>query len=281
MAIADPFVPNVSFTTGSDHSLAQTWTVATSGCTVQTVETGWSVDYGVNGDGRPHVFIFSTASTYGSITGSSGASGCWNNVGGAACVPWVQFGSDYPPGAALPTWSTPNAPQQEIEFATRLVTTEKSCILLKGEDHCKYVSGWQISYSAYGGPWEVMGYYPVSAFGSGPLATGATTFQIGSEVFSEFGETPNEPPAVQMGESVIPAGSTNLYASAAYFHDFGLYNPSATTAPAKVTTYVGVGESSETCAAWGSCLYASPGFKVGDPAAGSAWSDWWYYGDAY
>ncbi|HEY8088814.1 MAG TPA: hypothetical protein VIF09_13235, partial [Polyangiaceae bacterium] len=52
MTIAQPVVP-----AGPDHSLQETWTVGydPKTCVTQTVEAGWVVSSGVNGDLAPHV----------------------------------------------------------------------------------------------------------------------------------------------------------------------------------------------------------------------------------
>lgn len=271
MAVADPTGQTVV-----DHSIAQTWTSATSGCNTQTVETGWIVDESVNGDYLPHVFIYATASTYGATPGAG--SGCWNNVG-PGCVTWVQSTSDFPPGAVISPWSTPGNPQQEFTFSTRHVYSRYcrrgwTCYL-----------GWQISFLAPGKPWEVMGYYANSAYGTGPLATAADAYQIGTEVYSANPQPAGQTPYVAMGEgptifAPTPTFSPQYYGAYAYFHDFYTYSPAATVAPAAVHNYVGGGTSSTLCTGPG-CLYMSPGVDVGGGDPGTPWNNYWYYGDVY
>jgi hypothetical protein len=276
LAIAQPTIDPGT----GDHSLAQSWTTGVSGCTVQTVEAGWTVDSGVNsGSLAPHIFIFSTASTYGATSSSSGATGCYNNVG-PNCVTWIpEATSPYYPGAPLPP-SVSGGAQHEIAISTQHVF-HFNCILVGEEVQClSGYTGWQVAVSVDGAAWESLGYYANSAYGTGPLATGATEYEVGSEVYNWEGNSNVVvgSPGVTMGEAGIFALQTSYYGSEAYLHDYSLTSPANTNAPGVVQAYVGVGETAETCSAFGSCPYTYTTADTKTPGS-SAWKNWWYYGD--
>jgi hypothetical protein len=95
------WTPTIAASDPSDHSIEQTWTtslgnnwLATKPCSPtcrQTVEAGWTVDPGLNGDTNPHLFLYATNDGY--------QTGCYNgfipaNVSGSpTCASWIGLPS--------------------------------------------------------------------------------------------------------------------------------------------------------------------------------------------
>jgi hypothetical protein len=169
MTIASPAIPLEAYAQYDDHSLAQTWMYAGSemgpGCGAncfQTVEAGWDVDYGLFGDLSPHLFVYATSDGYATT-------GCYDDWPGSTqrtCLPWVPLNSTYALGQALPA-SVPGGAQQELLVYTTINGAYQGWVLV----------------IVVGGKPIVLGYYPTSDFGSGPMASAATTFRVGGEVY--------------------------------------------------------------------------------------------------
>ena len=278
--------PTVS--ASGDHSLAQTWTIGTSGCEVQTVEAGWTVDPALNGDMNPHVFIFATASTYGSGGGGTGGSGCFdNNTYDGDCVPWVPITSlaSIP---ALPA-SVPGGVQHEITFSTTHIGETTVCHPSGNYIVCLTTyTGWQIAMQVDGAAWQSLGYYQNSAFGNGPLSQGATAFELGTEVLNSVGNanvvfgSPN----VTMGEDAFPA---TLISAADHGASCMASTPTSgtTRSPPRAwsppTRRRATSESARRpirAACTASACMTSRARNVGAPGAPS-WTNWSWYGDNY
>jgi hypothetical protein len=139
---------------GANHvfSLSQHWYVGGSGANLQTVECGWQVYPALYGDAQPHLFTYWTADNYN-------ATGCYN----LTCRAFVQTSSSFAPGMAVGPISVTGGPQYNIELAYRL----------SGGRWWLYFNGTQGS--------NAIGYYPVSLFGGGALATRASEIDFGGE----------------------------------------------------------------------------------------------------
>jgi hypothetical protein len=252
MTIADPSIPGADYVLYDDHSLAQTWMFGGSemgpGCGAncfQTVEAGWDVDYDIFGDYNPHLFTFATNDGYATT-------GCYDNWPGLSvltCLDWIPLTSTYALGQALPV-SIPGGAQQELLVYTVKNSTYK---------------GWLLVIDI-GGSHTVLGYYPTSDYGSGPMATEGTTFEVGGEVYdgqaNASGVWP-DPPNIPMGMG----GLGGIYPWIDQGHKWTAmhrnyqYN-SVTKAPAPVSTRPG-----------------SYTYNQSDAAGSSTWGNYFYYGD--
>lgn len=205
-----------------NHSLMQTWTSngganwgANAPCAPncqETVETGWTVDPDLNGDGNPHLFIYSTTDGY--------QTGCYNGFifsGNGTptnplfpCQPWLTVpGAAFAPGQTL-TAST--GPSSVAELTVQVSQCNGDC-----------PGGWAISVRQIGSAaLGDIGYYPSSNF-NGPFATQATVFQAGAEVddITDLNTT------TKTDTFTLPMGSGSSasagYGVAAYVHDYGVY----------------------------------------------------------
>ncbi len=158
-SILNIWQPAVDEENGEIMSLSQEWYTAGSGTGIQTVECGWNVYPQLYGDMLPHFFIYWTADGYQTT-------GCYN----LTCSAFVQVGSSFTPGQALSQISVSGGQQYSILLACGLETTEN-------------VSAWWVWVQ---GPSQrtpmFVGYYPLSLYNSGPLATNATYISYGGEV---------------------------------------------------------------------------------------------------
>ncbi|WP_158628759.1 neprosin family prolyl endopeptidase [Dyella choica] len=139
--------------TGADQifSLAQSWTVGTTG-TTQTAEVGWQNYPGKYGDERSRLFIYWTADGYQST-------GCYN----LDCSAFVQTNSSWYFGGPFSNYSTVGGAQYEFLAQYYL-----------------YQGNWWLGLGTPGNVTWV-GYYPASLYGSGPMSTSAQLIEFGSE----------------------------------------------------------------------------------------------------
>ena len=138
-------------TTTYDFSLSQQWHAAGSDATLQTVEGGWMVYPDFFQTASPCLFIYWTADNYG-------GQGCYN----LTCSAFVQINNLYVLGGALPY-----APgiRSHIYMGWWL------------QNNC-----WWLNIAPQGGDqFTAIGYYPVSIFQNGLMATGAQDIDFGGE----------------------------------------------------------------------------------------------------
>jgi Neprosin len=133
-------------------SLSQHWYTAGSGANLQTAEVGWQVYPQMYGNTKPVFFIYWTADDYKSL-------GCYN----LTCPAFVQTNNKWAIGGAISPWSTVGGAQKEIEV---------SFFLTQGR-WWLYVGG--------GAAVNAIGYYPVSLYRNGAMATQATGIDYGGE----------------------------------------------------------------------------------------------------
>ena len=134
-------------------SLSQHWYVGGSGAGLQTAEVGWQVYPQMYGNTKPVFFIYWTADNYQS-------KGCYN----LSCPAFVQTNGSWAIGGAIaPPWSVAGGQQREIEV---------SFFLTQGR-WWLYVGG--------GAAANAIGYYPVSLYGNGAMATQASEIDYGGE----------------------------------------------------------------------------------------------------
>jgi Neprosin len=184
-----------------EHSLSQVWattgtceytgtngpnncTVGASGNAIQSVELGWHVDFGVEGDANTHLFSFSTQNGYDeNITGG----GCYNTC---SFVPTSS--PAYMPGQTISGIVNPFSGKAPLEYAFQ-VFNPGSTQPAQYQNWYVYVNG------------ALIGYYPGNIF-SGAMVTHATDFEMGGEVFSDYanGQNNND---VQMGSGLSPNGN--------------------------------------------------------------------------
>jgi hypothetical protein len=259
-SIASVYTPTIMAPDGgvSDgHSLSQTWTFTGStsysatlyagqsapasevACTtgggnsaacIQSVELGWIVSTGINGDAFPHLFIFSTQDGYW-------ATGCYNTescstylcqydddtnsplnpcssyIANAIPNPFILYpNGELTPGMALTTSPTPAAkPPLEIALSTNLV--EGMWLVYEGTQ----LIGYWPEDTWNGAVYECTSATCVSGFTPGsnpvltattmtagaPMATAAQTFQAGGEVAGAGGAfSINNPSPNEMGSGI-------------------------------------------------------------------------------
>jgi hypothetical protein len=143
--------PYVNTGAGQIFSLAQSWTVGTTG-TTQTAEVGWQNYPGKYGDQRSRLFIYWTADGYQST-------GCYN----LDCSAFVQTNSSWYFGGPFSNYSTIGGAQYEFLAQYYL-----------------YQGNWWLGLGAPGNVTWV-GYYPASLYGSGPMSSSAQLIEFGSE----------------------------------------------------------------------------------------------------
>jgi hypothetical protein len=209
---------------GADQifSLSQHWYVGGSGANLQTIECGWQVFPAMYGDAEPHLFTYWTADGYSST-------GCYN----LTCSAFVQTSSSFAPGMVVGPISVPGGSQYIIELA----------YWLTGGNWWLYYNGTQGS--------NAIGYYPVTLYQGGALASNATEIDYGGET---------------VGTTSFPTMGSGEFANqgwqrAAYQHTIGYWPPlggamiNANLTPAQ---------------AWPSCYTAEVGL-YGDPWYETLW----------
>jgi hypothetical protein len=141
---------------GQGHSIYQMW--LTSGSPLQSVEAGWTVDRGLNGDLTPHLFTYFTINDY---TQDGDNMGGYNRLHKG----WVQSSATSFPGMSLAYSSIGH-----------------------------YVNRYDMLYMLWQGNWwfkienEWVGYYPASLFGTGGMASNASWLAFGGEVYSNLSD---------------------------------------------------------------------------------------------
>jgi len=133
-------------------SLSQHWYVGGTGANLQTIECGWQVYPGLYGDAEPHLFTYWTADNYQST-------GCYN----LSCSAFVQIGSSFAPGMRVGPISVDGGPIYVMELAYWLTGGR-----------------WWLYYNGTQGA-NAIGYYPVSLYQGGALASRASEIDYGGE----------------------------------------------------------------------------------------------------
>jgi hypothetical protein len=147
---------------GSDHSILQVWLQNYSTGVLQSLEGGWTVDKGLNGDTQPHVFTYYTTNGYKKDGDNKGG---YNRLHKG----WVQHSRSVFPGIRIKGTSVFDGEQFEISMKFQLYK----------EPNSSDVNWWV----AVQGIW--MGYYPATLFKTG-LATDVDWVGSGGEVYSSL-----------------------------------------------------------------------------------------------
>jgi len=137
-------------------SLAQHWYSGGSGSNLQTVEIGWQVFPQMYGHANPVLFIYWTSAAY------ANGSGAYN----LDSPGFVQVNSNIAIGGARSPVSTAGGAQNEMEIAAYFTS-----------------DGWWLYVDGLSSD-NALGYYPISLFGSGQMASGADTIEYGGETVS-------------------------------------------------------------------------------------------------
>lgn len=132
-------------------SLSQEWYTSGSGTSTQTAEVGWQVLPDKYGHSQPVLFIYWTPDGY--------ATGNYNLDNPA----FVQTNPSWALGGAIGPVSTDGGQQYEIEIT----------FYLSGGNWWLYLGGTASS--------DAVGYYPVSIYNGGQMATSADTITYGGE----------------------------------------------------------------------------------------------------
>jgi hypothetical protein len=202
-------------------SLAQQWCLATGASGTQTVEAGWQVYPQMYGHTKPVLFVYWTPDGY--------------QTGSYDCTNFVKYGSTSAIGFALDEVSVSGGQQIEIEL----------CFYLSQGNWWLFLNGIDQQHA--------IGYFPISLFAGGPMATGATTVEFG-------GETAGITTFPPMGSGAFAnagAGFAAYQRSLHYFSQTGDMQPAELTAAqewaAAYTIAVGVNAG------------ADPAFYFGGP----------------
>jgi Neprosin len=100
-------------TGGDDHSLMQFGLTNHDRPLLQTLEAGWTVDAGLNGDSNPHVFTYYTTNGY---TQDGDNLGGYNQT----VAGWVQYDPNVHPGATINGTSVIGGGQAEVTMKYQL-----------------------------------------------------------------------------------------------------------------------------------------------------------------
>jgi hypothetical protein len=155
----DPQI-NIPSSPGDDHSISQTWLQNYQAAQTHSIEAGWTVDLGLNGDLQPHLFTYYTTNGYG--PGGDNLGG-YNRLQAG----WKQYHASIYPGILLSPTSVINGAQVELGIKFQL-----------------WQGNWWfgIRYVSTGG-WIWLGYYPGTLFAGG-LVNHAEWVAFGGEVYS-------------------------------------------------------------------------------------------------
>jgi Neprosin/Neprosin activation peptide len=203
-------------------SLSQHWYVGGSGANLQTIECGWQVYPAFYGDAEPHLFTYWTADNYN-------LTGCYN----LTCQAFIQTSSSFAPGMTVGPISVSGGPQYRIELA----------YWLTGGRWWLYYNGTQGS--------NAIGYYPVTLYQGGALATHATEIDYGGETVG----TTSFPP---MGSGAF---ANQGWQRAAYQRTIGYWPPPGGTM---------INASLTPSQAWPNC-YTAEVVLYGDPWYETVW----------
>jgi hypothetical protein len=151
-SVWDPRI-NTPSNSGDDHSIMQTW-LQNYDKQTQSIEGGWTVDKGLNGDTTAHVFTYYTTNGYGADGDDLGG---YNRIYSG----WKQYDQSVFPGIRINGFSTVGGQQLEISMKFQL-----------------WQSNWWV---ACQGIW--MGYYAANLFNGG-LGNYAEWVGFGGEVYS-------------------------------------------------------------------------------------------------
>jgi hypothetical protein len=201
-------------------SLSQHWYTAGSGTGLQTIECGWQVYPGLYGDGRPHLFTYWTADGYSST-------GCYN----LTCSAFVQTSSTFAPGMAVGPISVSGGAQYSMELAYWLTGGR-----------------WWLYYNGTSGS-NAIGYYPVSLYQGGPLASKATEIDYGGETVG----TTSFPP---MGSGAF---ANQGWQRAAYQRTIGYWPP---TGGAMINASLTPSQGWPSCYTADVVMYAAPWYET-------------------
>jgi hypothetical protein len=160
--IWDPAINDPATAGGDDHSILQTWLQNYDKPQLQSLEGGWTVDKGLNGDTQPHVFTYYTVNGYSQDGDDLG--GYNRTVKG-----WVQYSNSVFPGIRINGISQFDGEQFDISMKFQLYREPTNGQL-----------NWWI---AVQGMW--MGYYPASLYNGG-LGNDVEWIGFGGEVYSSL-----------------------------------------------------------------------------------------------
>jgi hypothetical protein len=257
-----------------EHSLAQVWattgtceypsncTTGASGNAVQSVELGWNIDNDVNGDDNTHLFTFSTQNGYNLNTNGGG---CYNTCS------FIPVSSPaYTPGQTISGVVYPGQAMAPLEYAFQVFNP--------GPTAPAYLQNWYVYVNG-----ALIGYYLGSIF-QGAMATHATSFEVGGEVFSDYLHAPNNDD-VQMGSGFSPLG--NGFTSVAYHRDIYTLNAGSGTGticgnPLCVNGYcysaMPLSGNTGLCGYQASTFYGLSTTDAPGGSQSSCWASYFYYG---
>jgi hypothetical protein len=171
-------------------SLSQQWYIGGTGDNTQTVECGWEVYPRYYGDDSPHLFTFWTADNYNRAKCRNLDCGAFVQVPGAPIAP------------GMPLWpvSVIDGTQYRIELT-----------------YWHSLGNWWLYFNGQSGT-NLIGYYPDTLFGDGPLSGNASRIDYGGETVG----TVSFPP---MGSGLF---AHEGWRRAAYQRNIGYYAPGGT-----------------------------------------------------
>jgi hypothetical protein len=151
---------NIPSSPGDDHSISQLWLQNYQKPELQSLEGGWTVDWGLNGDKYAHLFTFYTTNGYTSEG---------DNLGGYNRLEkgWIQYNPTIFPGIRINGCSKLKGIQYELGVKYQL-----------------YEGNWWFGVNnKESGPWIWIGYYPARLFNGG-LGNIVDWVSFGGEVCS-------------------------------------------------------------------------------------------------
>jgi hypothetical protein len=219
-------------TGATGFSLSQQWYVAGSDSdnSLQTAEGGW-VKYAPKFGAHSVLFIYFTPDNYGKKDTTKSTLGCYN----LDCQGFVQTNKNWALGGAFANYSTYGGQQYGFQEQWKLVQDK-----------------WWLFLQA-GGSFDAVGYYPVSVYNGGAMATAATSAEYGGETTTY---TDTYPP---MGSGHF---ASEGFGKAAYQRSIFYIDTSDASVWTSLTTY----ESAPSCytvdytpasqgGSWGSYIY--------------------------
>jgi hypothetical protein len=225
IATVNLWSPTVDTEAGQIFSLSQEWYTGGTGDNLQAAEVGWQ-NYPAlyNGSQKSVLFIYWTPDSY--------KTGCYN----LTCTAFVQTSNQWTLGASFPNYSTAGGTQYEVQMGFQYYPGPTP------------TAGWWLS---VGG--TDVGYYPLSIYKSGQMATSADEIEFGGETDSSKSSWG------PMGSGLFSNAGTDY---AAYQRSI-YYCTSKECAPPKKL------RAKQACPA---------SYTVTGPSTDSAWGEYFYFG---
>ncbi|MFJ9370472.1 neprosin family prolyl endopeptidase [Nocardia sp. NPDC101769] len=231
LAVYDPSVEN-----GSDHSINQFGLQNYDNPQPQSLEAGWTVDQGLNGDASPHIFTYYTTNGY---TNDGDNLGGYNET----VQGWIQYDATAHPGAAINGISVIGGRQIGVSMKFQL-----------------WQGNWWFQVQ---GVW--LGYYPASLFGTAALADHAGWAGFWGEVYSALADPTQTTTQMGSGEFAEAGWPNACFQNGIQVQTVtdGTMSDLNGSASQEDSTYYDIAQTMQSGAGWGSYFFAGgPGNGV-------------------